>query len=59
MDYTKKPFNLTEADLTWVEQTFASMTQEEKLNQVFVDMLWNNPPIVIHQSDLLDGLTFY
>ena len=44
MDYTKKPFNLTEADLAWVEQTFASMTQEEKLNQVFVDMLWNNPP---------------
>ena len=44
MDYTKKPFNLTESDLTWVEQTFASMTQEEKLNQVFVDMLWNNPP---------------
>ena len=44
MDYTKKPFNLTEADLAWVEQTFAAMTQEEKLNQVFVDMLWNNPP---------------
>ena len=43
MDYTKKPFHLTEADLAWVEQTFAAMTQEEKLNQVFVDMLWNNP----------------
>ena len=44
MDYTKKPFYLTEADLAWIEKTFASMTQEEKLNQVFVDMLWNNPP---------------
>ena len=44
MDYTKSPFNLTAEDLAWVEQTFASMTQEEKLNQVFVDMLWNNPP---------------
>ena len=22
MDYTQKPFNLTEADLAWVEQTF-------------------------------------
>lgn len=44
MDYTKKPFYLTEADLVWLEETFSSMTQEEKLNQVFVDMLWNNPP---------------
>ena len=44
MDYTKKPFYLTASDLAWVEATFASMTQEEKLNQVFVDMLWNNPP---------------
>ncbi len=43
-DFTKKPFNLTENDIAWVESTFASMTQEEKLNQVFVDMLWNNPP---------------
>ena len=44
MDYTQKPFYLTPDDLAWVEETFASMTQEEKLNQVFVDMLWNNPP---------------
>lgn len=44
MDYTQKPFYLTQDDLEWVESTFASMTQEEKLNQVFVDMLWNNPP---------------
>ena len=44
MDYTKKPFYLKPEDIAWVEQTFASMTQEEKLNQVFVDMLWNNPP---------------
>lgn len=44
MDYTKKPFYLKEEDIAWVENTFASMTQEEKLNQVFVDMLWNEPP---------------
>lgn len=44
MDYTKKPFCLKQEDLDWVEKTFAAMTQEEKLNQVFVDMLWNNPP---------------
>lgn len=44
MDYTKAPFCLNENDLKWVEETFASMTLDEKLNQVFVDMLWNNSP---------------
>ena len=44
MDYTQKPFYLKPEDIVWVEATFASMTQEEKLNQVFMDMLWNNPP---------------
>ena len=44
MDYTKKPFYLSEDDLKWVEETFQKMTEEEKLNQVFVDMLWNNSP---------------
>ena len=44
MDYTKKPFCLSEKDVKWVEETFGTMTLEEKLNQVFMDMLWNNPP---------------
>ncbi|MGN0298002.1 MAG: glycoside hydrolase family 3 protein [Lachnospiraceae bacterium] len=44
MDYTKKPFYLNQEDLSWVEETFAGMSLEEKLNQVFVDMLWNNTP---------------
>ena len=43
MDYTKKPFCLSEKDVKWVEETFGTMTLEEKLNQVFMDMLWNNP----------------
>lgn len=52
MDYTKKPFSLKEYDLNWVEQTFAAMTQEEKLSQVFVDMLWNSPAkeVAAHQG---------
>lgn len=44
IDYTKKPFYLQREDLQWVEETFAAMSLEEKLNQVFVDMLWNEPP---------------
>ena len=50
MDYTKKPFYLTQDDLKWVEETFSGMTQEEKLNQVFVDMLWNNPPKEVEKT---------
>lgn len=43
-DYTKAPFCLKEKDLKWVEDTIAKMSEEEKLNQVFVDMLWNDTP---------------
>lgn len=44
MDYTKKPFYLHQDDLEWIEQTLRGMTLEEKINQVFVDMLWNPTP---------------
>ena len=44
MDYTKKPFYLTVEDMRWVEDTFSSMTLDEKLNQVLVDLVWTDPP---------------
>lgn len=44
MDYTEKPFYLKQKDLDWMESVFADMTLDEKLNQIFVDMLWNEPP---------------
>lgn len=44
IDYTKAPFLLKEDDIKWVEETFNKMTLDEKLNQVFVDMLWNQTP---------------
>lgn len=50
MDYTKKPFYLKEEDLKWVEDTFSRMSTEDKINQVFVDMLWNNPEQEIAES---------
>lgn len=43
MNYTEKPFYLKKEDIQWVEQTFNEMTTEDKINQVFVDMLWNQP----------------
>ncbi|MDR2654741.1 MAG: glycoside hydrolase family 3 protein [Oscillospiraceae bacterium] len=35
IDLTKKPFNLNADGVKWVEETLASMTEEEKLGQLF------------------------
>jgi beta-N-acetylhexosaminidase len=37
-----KPFYLSDEDIKWVEETLANLTLDEKIGQVFVDMLWNN-----------------
>ena len=37
-----KPFYLSDEDIKWVENTLANLTLDEKIGQVFVDMLWNN-----------------
>ena len=37
-----KPYNLDEQGIKWVEETLSSLTLDEKIGQVFVDMLWNN-----------------
>ena len=34
-DYKAKPFNLTDEDVKWVEGTYAEMTLEEKIGQLF------------------------
>ncbi|MBL0701566.1 MAG: hypothetical protein JJV90_00440, partial [Spiroplasma sp.] len=34
-DYKAKPFNLSEEDIKWVESTFSSMTEDEKVKQLF------------------------
>lgn len=33
-----KPFNLNEEQLSWVEETFASLTVDEKIGQLFVNL---------------------
>ena len=35
MDLSAKPFYLSEADISWVEETLTSMTLEEKVGQLF------------------------
>ncbi|MCQ2442252.1 MAG: hypothetical protein MJ077_03850 [Oscillospiraceae bacterium] len=33
-----KPYNLTDADIAWVESTIAAMTDEEKVGQLFFQL---------------------
>ena len=35
VDLRAKPYLLKDADIAWVESTFASMTAEEKVGQLF------------------------
>ena len=35
VDLRAKPYNLTDADIAWVENTIAGMTDEEKVGQLF------------------------
>ena len=39
VDLTKKPYYLNEEQIKWVEETIASMTVEEKIGQLFVNMV--------------------
>lgn len=38
VDLTKKPFNLNEDDIKWVQDTIDSMSLEEKIGQLFINM---------------------
>ena len=42
IDLKAKPFYLSDEDIKWVESTLKSLTLDEKIGQVFVDMLWGN-----------------
>ena len=37
-----KPYNLTDADIAWVESTIASMSKEEKVGQLFWQLTSGN-----------------
>ena len=41
-DMRAKPFDLDDNAVRWVNDTFNAMTQEEKIAQLFVNMLWND-----------------
>lgn len=40
VDLTKKPYNLNESQIMWVENTIANMTDEQKIGQLFFNLFW-------------------
>ncbi len=47
VDLTKKPFNLNDEQLRWVEETLASMTYDEKVGQLFINLTLRRDPAYI------------
>lgn len=50
IDYRKKPFNLNDEDIKWVEDTLAEMSVEEKLEQIMCPMTYTT------QKEALEGM---
>ena len=44
VDLKAKPYYLNEEQIQWVEETIASMTDEEKVGQLFVNMVTDRSP---------------
>lgn len=44
IDLRTNPFFLSEADIRWVEETLASMSEEEKIGQLFVPIGYSGDP---------------
>lgn len=47
VDLTKRPFYLNEAKVKWVEDTLASMTFDEKVGQLFINLTTRKDPAYI------------
>ena len=53
MNFKAKPFNLSDDDIRWVEETWKSMTLEEKVGQLFCPIGYSTDPDYL-QHELLD-----
>ena len=47
IDLKAKPFYLTKDQITWVEETLAGLTTDEKVEQLFCPLLFTNNPDVL------------
>ena len=57
IDLKAKPFYLSDEDIKWVEETLEGLTLDEKIGQIFVDMLWNNTEEEIKESITKYGMS--
>ena len=44
ISYKSKPFNLNDKDIEWVEKTYADMTVEERVGQLFFPIGYSSDP---------------
>ena len=44
INYKSKPFNLADKDIEWVEKTYANMTAEERVGQLFFPIGYSSDP---------------
>lgn len=49
VDLKLKPYNLNEEQIRWVEETIQSMTVEEKIGQLFIDMVSDRSPQALEE----------
>ena len=47
VDLTKRPFYLNEEQIKWVEDTYASMSYDEKVGQLFINLTLRRDPAYI------------
>ncbi|MCI8441522.1 MAG: glycosyl hydrolase [Provencibacterium sp.] len=50
VDLKAKPFYLSDEDIRWVQDTIASMSEEEKVGQLFVNMVQSREPEDIRKT---------
>lgn len=44
INYKANPLNLTESDIRWVEETYSSMSVEERIGQLFCPIGYSSDP---------------
>ena len=49
VDLKAKPFFLSDEDIQWVEDTIASMTMEEKVGQLFINLTLQRDPATLEK----------
>ena len=61
IDLKAKPFYLDDEGVRWVEDTLKSMSTEDKVGQLFCDILWDKPgsdPLKLFDNVQIGGFMY-